>query len=560
MKTDLLQVSYPLLSACLNGAYQGILITILVAIGLRLARWTNAATRHAILLAMLMVVALLIPAHYWWDRHEAATAEAEIVEAPPLARPVKQLDELPPAPSLSTSEKFSSPPAVLPQTESGSSIIAPPELREISGASTPPLIKRLVSRLDRVKFTIPRQTPLVVLSLWAGAALIRLVLLFCRLCTVRRFKKYSLPPSGDLLERFQTVASHLGVNRCVSLRLSPAHASPIVAGFVRPVILLPSAEVLSLSCRETEAVLRHELAHVRRYDDWTNLLQHIVQALFFFHPAVWWISKRLSLEREIASDDFVLEHGGVPRAYALTLADLAQRLSQTSSVLSPGISTSKSQLQQRIAMILNTQRNTSARLAGTRFGFITSVSAIIAALTLASAPRLVLAQEPAPAKGEQTPQSLPGQAQSEPKAATTSDQATSDSSKDNSSLEERLNRLEKIVQKLVARESADQATSDEHGWDESKGEPRANLKIRAFKLAEAQAKQAEAEVNQAQDRMRKQVMAASKEEFGDQLDALIQQREQLASELKQLDAEIHQLKDRQLLNDMRSGAPSAAEK
>ena len=70
----------------------------------------------------------------------------------------------------------------------------------------------------------------------------------------------------------------------------------------------------------------HELAHVRRRDDWTNLVQHCINALFFFHPAIWWVSKRISLEREIACDDQVLHSTRRPRAYALLLADLATRM------------------------------------------------------------------------------------------------------------------------------------------------------------------------------------------------------------------------------------------
>ena len=69
----------------------------------------------------------------------------------------------------------------------------------------------------------------------------------------------------------------------------------------------------------------HELAHLRRWDDWTNLAQKIVKALFFFHPAVWWIEKKVSLEREMACDDAVLAETESPRAYAECLAHLAEK-------------------------------------------------------------------------------------------------------------------------------------------------------------------------------------------------------------------------------------------
>jgi len=175
--------------------------------------------------------------------------------------------------------------------------------------------------------------------------------------------------------------------------VSPLQSSPVLLGFVHPVILLPAEETQPSQPVEADQILRHELAHVRRYDDWANVVQHFIQAVFFLHPAAWWISRQLSLEREIACDDHVLEQGGSPRAYALLLANLAGRM-QRPALLAPGASTNKSQLQKRISMILDTHRNTSPRLAKTRLGFIISAAAVIAVVVLYAAPRLVLAQAP----------------------------------------------------------------------------------------------------------------------------------------------------------------------
>ncbi len=145
---------------------------------------------------------------------------------------------------------------------------------------------------------------------------------------------------------------------------------------------------------EVEHVLRHELAHVERRDDWGNLAQQTIQAALFFHPAVWWISAKLSLEREIACDDHVLEASGRPRAYALTLANVASRMNQCRHLLAPGVSNNNSQLQQRITMILNTNRDRSPRLAKTRLGLFTAATAMLAVLAINAGPRLALAQSP----------------------------------------------------------------------------------------------------------------------------------------------------------------------
>jgi hypothetical protein len=195
---------------------------------------------------------------------------------------------------------------------------------------------------------------------------------------------------------FQNLCKALHVRRKVELKTVLTRQSPLLAGFLRPIILLPTQLAQPICKAQAEQILRHELAHVERRDDWINLIQQCIQAVFFFHPSVWWISRELSLEREIACDDHVLQQSGRSRSYALLLADLAAWTNKRPLLLAPGVSTNKSQLQQRINMILDTQRNTSPRLAKTRLGFIAAVSAAVAALAIYSAPRIVLAQTPAP--------------------------------------------------------------------------------------------------------------------------------------------------------------------
>jgi len=89
--------------------------------------------------------------------------------------------------------------------------------------------------------------------------------------------------------------------------------------------VIPDWARRELSAGELNAVLLHELAHLRRWDDWTNLAQKVLSALLFFHPVVWWIDNRLTLEREMACDDYVLDGTTDPRAYAECLVALAER-------------------------------------------------------------------------------------------------------------------------------------------------------------------------------------------------------------------------------------------
>ena len=189
---------------------------------------------------------------------------------------------------------------------------------------------------------VPRLASLVVLLVWLSVAAFRAGRLLGRLWQIRKIKQAAISAPPHLLELFARLRADLALQRPVELKICPLHSSPIALGFFRPVILLPEEHAVAPVPPETEHILRHELAHVRRRDDWANLAQNFVQAALFFHPAVWWISRRLSLEREIACDDYVLQRGAGPRVYALLLADLAGRIKRHDLVFAQGVSSSKS--------------------------------------------------------------------------------------------------------------------------------------------------------------------------------------------------------------------------
>jgi hypothetical protein len=118
------------------------------------------------------------------------------------------------------------------------------------------------------------------------------------------------------------LCTRLGITRPVSLRLSRRACGPFVVGVVRAVIVVPVSALTALSPAQLEAVLAHELAHIRRADFLWNILQTIVETLFFFHPAVWWIGRRLRAERELCCDDMALAACGDPVTYATALVAL----------------------------------------------------------------------------------------------------------------------------------------------------------------------------------------------------------------------------------------------
>ena len=99
-------------------------------------------------------------------------------------------------------------------------------------------------------------------------------------------------------------------------------ASPLAAGIWRPVVLVPASLITGMPPELLSALLAHELAHVRRHDYLFNLLQNVIEALLFFHPAVWWISRGVRIEREHIADDFAARQLGEPRRLALALSEL----------------------------------------------------------------------------------------------------------------------------------------------------------------------------------------------------------------------------------------------
>ncbi|MFC5511938.1 M56 family metallopeptidase [Massilia jejuensis] len=122
--------------------------------------------------------------------------------------------------------------------------------------------------------------------------------------------------------RLATMAAQFGITRAVRLRVVDTLASPVTAGWWRPVVLVPASLVAGMPPQLLEALLAHELAHVRRCDYAVNLAQSVIEALLFYHPVVWWLSHRIRVERELIADDIAARQLGEPRRLALALSEL----------------------------------------------------------------------------------------------------------------------------------------------------------------------------------------------------------------------------------------------
>jgi uncharacterized protein (TIGR03435 family) len=120
----------------------------------------------------------------------------------------------------------------------------------------------------------------------------------------------------------QRLAGQLGLHRMVKVVDATFVDSPVVVGWLQPVILLPVAALAGLTPEQVRAILAHELAHVRRHDAVVNVAQTVAETLLFYHPAVWWLSSRIRTEREHCCDDVALSVSGDAYAYASALAEL----------------------------------------------------------------------------------------------------------------------------------------------------------------------------------------------------------------------------------------------
>ncbi|MBX7134599.1 MAG: M56 family metallopeptidase [Fimbriimonadaceae bacterium] len=137
-----------------------------------------------------------------------------------------------------------------------------------------------------------------------------------------QLRRSACAPTRPVRESLVRMSERLGVRRVVSLVISPRVESPSTTGWLRAVIYLPAATLARLTPDQLDAVLAHELAHIRRFDFLMNLIQRAIETLLFFHPAVWWISSRIRIEREHCCDDEAVAALGCPATYANALLQL----------------------------------------------------------------------------------------------------------------------------------------------------------------------------------------------------------------------------------------------
>ncbi|MEM6379253.1 MAG: M56 family metallopeptidase, partial [Bacteroidota bacterium] len=164
--------------------------------------------------------------------------------------------------------------------------------------------------------------------------------------------QYNRPVDTKFELLLNQLSAKVKLKQKVSLVESTKIRVPMTIGHLKPIVLLPAGALLALSPAQVEAVLAHELAHIKRNDFLVNLFQSIVEVLFYYHPAVWWLSAQVRLERENCCDDIAVAACGDDLEYAKALLSL-QEYAKSSPTFAMAFSNKKNHLLNRVKRILN---------------------------------------------------------------------------------------------------------------------------------------------------------------------------------------------------------------
>lgn len=177
-------------------------------------------------------------------------------------------------------------------------------------------------------------------------------------------KKELLLPSKSLEEIFRRLQETLRIPGVVRLRMTPRRISPLVTGFFKPLVILPVAAVIGLHPSQLEAILLHELAHIRRYDHLLVILQALALQVLFFHPLAWYLMREIDRERENACDDLAMKKNVNPLNYIKALT-MIHEMNFSSPVTGNALTGKPKQLLRRVTRLLKPEmkHNPAFRLA-----------------------------------------------------------------------------------------------------------------------------------------------------------------------------------------------------
>ncbi|MGE5611279.1 MAG: carboxypeptidase regulatory-like domain-containing protein [Bacillota bacterium] len=277
--------------ALVHFLWQGAAVALVLAILLTLLRRSSALARYLAACLALLTLAALPIGTFLFLVHRSAPA------------PIK--------PQIAAS------PAALPSKEVPSHPVTAPPSPQPPYHFNPPL--SAISLQNRLRPALPW-----LVTGWLLGVLVLSVRLVGGWTQLQTLKHQAAPPPSEWAARLLALSQQLRICQPIRLLAAARIDVPCTLGWIEPVILIPTAVLSGLSPQQLEAILAHELAHIRRHDYLVNLLQNAIEALLFYHPAVWWVSRQIRIEREHCCDDIAADACGNPLLYARALTTLEE--------------------------------------------------------------------------------------------------------------------------------------------------------------------------------------------------------------------------------------------
>jgi beta-lactamase regulating signal transducer with metallopeptidase domain len=283
--------------ALLHFVWQGVLVALITASALAVMRHASAQARYV-----------------------AATLGLLLMLAAPVLTFSRLYFSVPTGGSTFMQKEVLAADGRAPAVKVGAPEGAPPSQADSAGRTMKPAHFASLESLTNGRFAAVARW---LVLFWLGGIALLSLRLFRSWMATERLKRHGIGQvTAACEESLARLARRVGVSRPVRLYQSVLVEVPTVIGWLRPVILVPVTALTGLSGQQLDALLAHELAHVRRYDYLVNLLQSIAETLLFYHPAVWWVSRSIRVEREHACDDLAVEACGDALLYARSLAEL----------------------------------------------------------------------------------------------------------------------------------------------------------------------------------------------------------------------------------------------
>ena len=393
----------------LNGIWEGAFLAMAMWLFLKLVPRLNPTTRFWVLWATLLAIVVLLLGPFTPKAAapvsdspltRAATAAAILSPARSEAPGSSDEDQITASPSRPLTVTKSTARPASPSTslvqQQASSFVATQTAPSQGGSIQ-------LSSLWHPLIPIHSDRILIVFEiLWLALSLFMLMRLGLGYWKLQGMKAKAAPIQGEWKIRLRALQDRNGVRRQTQLLVSSHVTAPMSLGFLHPAILIPRKLFDTLSVSELEHVVLHELGHLHRRDDWTNLALRFIEAILPVQPAVYWIGHRMSLEREMACDDWVIAATGAAEPYATSLTRVAELSSWArADLLAAGATGNRSQLFSRVDHMLDRTRNRAPRLTLAPMGAAIASIGILIFLG-ARAPRVFAFAETSPT--EATPE------------------------------------------------------------------------------------------------------------------------------------------------------------